>query len=90
MGCWIEATDGVETTEEQPQTGKEHIFVISDPWQDHNCSVHQVQELINQYLIEDLGCEVRKMHQFTGGCAAEYKSEHHLGDLFCSVADYGY
>lgn len=86
----IEATDRVQSTEEEPQTVKKHIFVISDdPGQEHN-SVHRVQELINQYLTEDLGCEVRKMHQFTDGCATQYKSRHCLGDLSCSLADYGY
>ena len=33
----VEAVDGVESTEEDPQTVKEHIFVISDdPGQDHD------------------------------------------------------
>ena len=90
----IKATDGVQSTnvhtEEEPQTVKEHIFVISDdPGQDHN-SIHRVQELINQYLTEDLGCEVRKMHEFTDRCAAQYKSQRCSGDLSCSLADYGY
>ena len=30
------------------------------------------------------------MHEFTDGCAAKYKSRHCLGDLSCSLADYGY
>ena len=45
-----EATDGIESIEEDPYTIKEHLFVISDdPGQDHD-SVHHVQELINKYL----------------------------------------
>ena len=86
----VETTDGVESTEEDPYTIKEHLFVISDdPGQDHD-SVHHVQELINKYLTQDLGCNVIKMHEFTDGCAAQYKSRHCLGDLSCSLADFGY
>jgi len=86
----VEATDGVESTEEDPHTIKEHLFVISDdPGQDHD-SVHRVQELIHKYLTQDLSYNVIKMHEFTDGCAAQYKSRHCLGDLSCSLADYGY
>lgn len=86
----VEAVDGVESTEEDPHTIKEHIFVISDdPGQDHD-SVHRVQELINSYLTRDVKYNILKMHEFTDGCSAQYKSRHCLGDLSCSLADYGY
>lgn len=52
----VEATNGVESTEEDPYTIKEHLFVITDdPSQDHD-SVHHIQELINRYLTQDLEC----------------------------------
>ena len=42
----VEAVDGASSSEEEPNTIKEHIFVIlGDPIQDHD-SVHKVQELI--------------------------------------------
>jgi len=44
----VEAVDGVSSSEEEPNTIKEHILIISDdPIQDHD-SVHKVQELIHQ------------------------------------------
>ena len=30
------------------------------------------------------------MHEFTDGCAAQYKSRHCIGDLSCCVADFGF
>ena len=68
----VEAVDGVSSSEEEPNTIKEHIFVISDdPIQDHD-SVHKVQELIHGYFQNDLGYQVEKVHEFTDGCAAQY------------------
>ncbi|CAH3159233.1 unnamed protein product [Porites lobata] len=76
-----EAVDGVSSSEEEPNAIKEHIFVISDdPIQDHDI-VHKVQELIHGYLQNDLGYQVEKLHEFTDGCAAQYKSRHRVGDL---------
>ena len=69
---------------------KEHIFVISDdPIQDHD-SVHKVQGLIHGYPQNDLGYQVEKLHEFTDGCAAQYKSRHCVGNLSCSLMDFGY
>ena len=86
----VEAVDGVSSSEEEPNTIKEHIFVISDdPIQDHD-SVHKVQELIHGYFQNDLGYQVEKLHEFTDGCAALYKSRHCVGDLSCSLMDFGY
>ena len=83
----VEAVDGVSSSEEEPNTIKEHIFVISDdPIQDHD-SVHKVQELIHGYFQNDLGYQVEKVHEFTDGCAAQYKSRHCVGDLSCSLMD---
>jgi len=30
------------------------------------------------------------MHEFTDGCSAQYKSSHCIGDLSCSLADFGF
>lgn len=84
------ATDGVASAEEEPHLIKEHPFVLSDdPIQDQD-SVHKVQELIHNYLINDVYYNVLKMHEFTDGCAAQYKSRHCIGDLSCSLADFGF
>ena len=86
----VEAVDGASSSEEGPNTIKVHIFVISDdPIQDHD-SVHKVQELIHGYFQNDLGYQVEKLHEFTDGCAAQYKSRHCVGDLSCSLMDFGY
>ena len=52
-------------------------------------SVHTCQALIAKYLL-DISCKVDRMHEFTDGCAAEYKSWHCVGDLSCSLADFGF
>lgn len=85
-----ERNDGVESTKENPEVVKEHIFVISDDVIQDNSSVHKVQELLNTYFTKELGQELAVMHEFTDGCAAQYKSRHCLGDLSCCVADFGY
>ena len=79
--------DGVESTAVEPVIIKEHIFIISDDLvQDYN-SVHHCQMLIANYLKDDVKTKVEKMHEFTDGCAAQYKSKHCAGDLSCSLAD---
>ncbi|XP_022801267.1 uncharacterized protein LOC111338965 [Stylophora pistillata] len=86
----VEEVDGVASTEEDPHLVKEHIFVISDdPVQDYD-SVHTMQEFIQNYLTNDLGYNTQMMHEFTDGCAAQYKSRHCIGDLSCSLADFGF
>lgn len=82
--------DGKESTTEDPCVLKDHVFVISDnPVQDFD-SVHHAQRLIAKYLSQDLKLAVKKMHEFTDGCAAQYKSRHCIGDLSCCVADFGF
>ena len=81
---------GVASTEEEPHLIKEHVFVISDDSIQDQDSVHKVQELIYNYLINDVHYNVIKMHEFTDGCAAQYKSRHCIGDLSCSLADFGF
>jgi len=82
--------DGEASTEDDPHLVKEHVFVISDdPVQDYD-SVHKMQELIVNYLTNDLHYNTQMMHEFTDGCAAQYKSWHCIGDLSCSLADFGF
>ena len=85
-----EKNDGIESTEENPEVVKEHVFVISDDAIQDNNSVHKVQELLNSYLTRDLGQQITVLHEFTDGCSAQYKSRHCLGDLSFCVADFGY
>ncbi|XP_048578932.1 uncharacterized protein LOC125560703 [Nematostella vectensis] len=86
----VESKDGITSTEAEPHLIKEHLFVVSDdPTQDHD-SVHKAQELIHDYLVNDVGYSIELLHEFTDGCAAQYKSRHCIGDLSCSLADFGY
>ena len=84
----VEAVDGVSSTDGDPRLIKEHVFVISDdPFQDYE-SVHKAQELIHTYLKNDVGYQ--QVHEFTDGCAAQYKSRHCVGDMSCSLSDFGF
>ncbi|EDO34354.1 predicted protein [Nematostella vectensis] len=86
----VESKDGITSTEAEPHLIKEHLFVVSDdPTQDHD-SVHKAQKLIHDYLVNDVGYSIELLHEFTDGCAAQYKSRHCIGDLSCSLADFGY
>jgi len=53
-----EKNDVIESTEENPEVVKEHVFVISDDVIQDNNSVHKVQELLNTYLTKDLGQQI--------------------------------
>ena len=82
--------DGVVSTAEQPEVIKEYVFAISDDvTQDHDSVLH-IQKLISVYLKDKVGIQVTKMHEFTDGCAGQYKSRHCLGDLSCSLQHLGY
>ena len=82
--------DGVQSTDDEPCILKEHIFVISeDAIQDHD-SVHNVQQIINNYLRNEVSYPTAMIHEFTDGCSAQYKSRHCAGDLSCCLADFGY
>ena len=86
----VESIDGKRSTEEDPQIVKEHLFVISDDEVQDYHSVHKAQELVIAYLKEKLQMKINKLHEFTDGCAAQYKSRHCIGDLSCCLADYGF
>ena len=64
-------------------------MIGDDPGQDYD-SVHHAQMLIGKYPKDDLKIHVTKLHEFTDGCAAQYKSRHCIGDLSCSLADLGF
>ena len=86
----MEAVDGVSSTDGDPRMIKEHVFVILDsPVQDYD-SVHKAQELIHTYLKNDVEYPTQQVHEFTNGCAAQYKFRHCVGDLSCSLSDFGF
>ena len=58
-----------------------------DAIQDHHAVVH-IQKMITKYLTNDLKLNIKKMHEFTNGCAGKYKSRH--CDISCSLANLGY
>ena len=68
-------------------------MISNDEVQDFH-SVHKAQELVKGYLEEQLHIKVNKLHEFTDGCAAQYKSHHCIGDLSinhsCCLFDYGF
>ena len=81
--------DGKESTEVNPCIIKEHIFALSDDTTQDYHFVHHVQSLIVHYLRNQLHLTVNKIHEFTDGCAGQYKSKHTFGDLSCCLADFG-
>ena len=81
--------DGKESTE-KPELIKEHIFVLSDDSTQDYHFVHHSQKLIFDYITKELKLKVKKVHEFTDGCAGQYKSRHTFGDLSCSLADFGF
>jgi len=80
----------MERKANKPVITKEHIFVISDDVTQDYDSVHKAQKLIDKYLQDEIKVPVVKVHKFTNGCAAQYKSRHCVGDLSCCLADFGY
>ena len=73
-----------------PRIIKEHIFALTDDaTQDHHAVVH-IQKLISNDWTNDLKLNIKKMQEFTDGCAGQYKSRHCLGDVSCSLANLGY
>ena len=79
-----DATDA----EEQPSIITEEFFVISTDRGHDAHFVRIVRRLMVQYLTE-MGCTVKHLHEFTDGCAGQYKCRHTLGDLSYSAEDIG-
>ena len=86
----VESVDGKVSTENDSQIVKEHLFVISDDDVQDYHAVHKAQELITGYLKNQLHMRISKLHEFTDGCAAQYKSRHCIADLSCCLADHGF
>lgn len=86
----VESVDGKVSTENDPQIVKEHLFVVSDDDVQDYDAVHKAQELITGYLKNQLHMRISKLHEFTDGCVAQYKSRHYIGDLSCCLADHGF
>ena len=85
----VEDFDDESSTEDEPNIIKEHLFVISDDTVQDQDSVHKVQQLVQGYLSH-IHYTVEKMHNFTDGFTAQYKSRHCVGNLSCSLANFGY
>ena len=86
----IHNPDENELDVDGPRIIKEHIFALTDDvTQDHNAVVH-IQKLISNYLTNDLKLNIEKMHEFTNGCAGQYKSRHCLGDVSYYLANLGF
>lgn len=82
--------DGISSTAEEPEVIKEYLFAISDDvTQDHDSVLH-IQKLTAAYLKDEVGIQIKKMHEFTDGCSGQYKSRHCFGDLSCSLQHLGY
>ena len=78
-------TDGKESTEDDPCIIKEHLFALSDDNTQDYHFVHHVQNLILTYLREQHHLTVDKIHEFTDGCAGQYKSKHTFADFGCQI-----
>ena len=63
--------DNCASTEEQPKIIKEYIFVISDDMAHDSYSVQHVRHIIHNYLVNTVGCTVKRLHKFTDGCSAQ-------------------
>jgi hypothetical protein len=81
--------DGVESSEENPEIITEHFFVISNDQRHDQYFVHEVRKSISEYL-SSISYPVETMHEFTDGCAAQYKSRHCFGDIGNSCQDFGF
>ena len=82
--------DNCASTEEQPKIIKEYIFVISDDMAHDSYSVRHARHIHN-YLVNTVGCTVKRLHEFTDGCSAQYKSRHCMGShVLLSSSDFGY
>lgn len=85
----IKEIDNEEKTSESPKIITEHLFVISPDKTHHSHSVHNCREQVTNYL-KDIGCCVETMHEWTDGCATQYKSRHCLSDISMFFEDFGF
>ena len=72
--------DGVESMPDDQRLIQEQFFVISpDRKHDHHFTFH-VQNMMNEYLMS-ISYPLQTIHEYTDGCADQYKSRHCLGSL---------
>ncbi|CAC5397887.1 unnamed protein product [Mytilus coruscus] len=81
--------DGVDSSEDFPEIITEQFFVISPDLVHDQYFVHKVRNYIAEYL-QSISYSVDTMHEFTDGCAAQYKSRHCFGDISQTSDDFGY
>ena len=85
----IKEIDGIASNEETPEIVTEHLFVISPDIKHDHDSVHECRAIVADYL-KDINYPITVMHEWTDGCASQYKSCHCMGDVSYSVADFGF
>ena len=81
--------DGISSTEEDPVIIAEQFFTISEDLQHDQYITREVQRQIAKYL-RSISYTTTVMHEFTDGCAQQYKSRHCLGDLSVCARELGY
>ncbi|CAG2251770.1 MAO [Mytilus edulis] len=85
----IENLDGPSDPEVNGGLVEEKFIVLSpDQVHDHNFS-HEAQRQIADYL-KSINYDMKTMHEFTDGCATQYKSRHCFGDLSYAKQDFGF
>ena len=73
------------------RSSKSIFFVISDDMAHESYSVQHVRHIIHNYLVNTVGCTVKRLHEFTDGCSAQYKSRHRMGShVLLPSNDFGY
>ena len=83
--------DHGSNSNEHPNIIKEYVFIISDDLGHDSYSVYHVRTLIHNYLSDTVKCKVKKLHEFTDGCSAQYKSRHCMGShVLMSSSDFVY
>lgn len=79
--------DGIDSSEDFPEIITEQFFVISPDLVHDQYFVHQVRNYIAEYL-QSISYSVNEIHEFTDGCAAQYKSRHCFGDISTAFDDF--
>lgn len=81
--------DGIGSADDDPHIVEEHLLVISPDLKHDHHFTHNVQSLICEYL-HSIQYDVKTVHEYTDGCASQYKSRHCVGDISYSKKDFGY
>lgn len=76
----IMSYDGIESTEDEPKIRQEYFYVISPDIQHDQYFVREVRHQIKHYL-DSIGYTCHTMHEYTDGCASQYKSRHCFGEI---------